>query len=155
MDHLSLADAATGSISSDIYEEERRYISPGLQEVSQLSRLVIKEGHGCRLVDVDGGSYLDLMAGIAVCSLGHSHERYMAALKAQLDKVTVGSFTTEPRMKLLRLIASINPSDLTGRRFTAAAQRPWRRLSGWPSHTRRASKSLASGAGFTGKQGAF
>ncbi|MGA2108712.1 MAG: aspartate aminotransferase family protein [Syntrophorhabdales bacterium] len=112
MDQLSLADAGTGSISSDIYEEEQRYISPGLQEVSQLSRLVIKEGRGCRLIDVDGGSYLDLMAGIAVCSLGHSHGRYVAAIKAQLDKVTVGSFTTEPRMRLLRLIGSINPFGL-------------------------------------------
>ncbi len=112
MDILSRTDAGKGSISSDIYEEERQYISPGLQEVSQLSRLVIKEGRGCRLIDVDGRSYLDLMAGIAVCSLGHSHSRYIAAIKAQLDKVTIGSFTTEPRMKLLRLIGSINPFGL-------------------------------------------
>jgi 4-aminobutyrate aminotransferase-like enzyme len=112
MDHLSSADAGKGSISSGIYEEERRYISPGLQEVSQVSRLVIKEGHGCRLIDADDKSYLDLMAGIAVCSLGHSHGRYIAAIKAQLDKVTVGSFTTEPRMKLLRLIGSITPPGL-------------------------------------------
>jgi 4-aminobutyrate aminotransferase-like enzyme len=112
MDYPSSADAGKGRISSDIYEEERRYISPGLQEVSQLSRLVIKEGRGCWLFDVDDRSYLDLMAGIAVCSLGHSHGRYVAAIKAQLDKVTVGSFTTEPRMKLLRLIGSITPSGL-------------------------------------------
>jgi 4-aminobutyrate aminotransferase-like enzyme len=52
------------------------------------------------------------MAGIAVCSLGHSHERYIAAIRAQLDRVTVGSFTTKPRMKLLRLIASLTPSGL-------------------------------------------
>ena len=75
-------------VSSRIYEEELRYVSPGLQEVAQLSRLVIREGRGYRLTDVDDRSYLDLMAGVAVCSLGHSHRRYIAAIKEQLEKVT-------------------------------------------------------------------
>ena len=30
-------------------------------------------GSGCVLVDADGTEYLDFLAGIAVCSLGHSH----------------------------------------------------------------------------------
>ncbi len=101
-----------GKASSKIYEEELRYVSPGLQEVAQLSRLVIKEGRGCWLTDVDGRSYLDMMAGVAVCSLGHSHVRYTGAIKEQLDRVTAGSFTTENRMKLLRLIAGVTPPGL-------------------------------------------
>ena len=101
------------TVSSRLYAEEQRYIAPGLQEVSQLSRLVIKEADGCRLTDMEGKHYLDFMAGVAVCSLGHKHPRYVAALKEQLDKVTVGSFTTENRVELLRLIASITPEGLT------------------------------------------
>jgi predicted benzoate:H+ symporter BenE len=50
-----------------------------------------------RKPDVDRRRYLDFMAGVAVCSLGHSHPKYIGALKEQLDKVTVGSFTTETR----------------------------------------------------------
>jgi 4-aminobutyrate aminotransferase-like enzyme len=99
-------------VSTQIYEEEQRYVSPGLQEVAQLSQLVIREGHGCRLTDVDDNSYLDLMAGVAVCSLGHSHSRFVSAIREQLNKVTAGSFTTESRMKLLRLIASLMPQGL-------------------------------------------
>ena len=99
--------------SSRIYEEERQFMAPGLQEVSQLSRLVIKEAKGRRLTDMEGNSYLDFMAGVAVCSLGHGHPRYVAALKDQLDRVTVGSFTTENRAKLLRLIAGLTPEGLT------------------------------------------
>ena len=114
MDHSVRGDSEiTDKVSSKIYEEELRYVSPGLQEVAQLSRLVIKEGKGCWLTDVDGKSYLDLMAGVAVCSLGHSHQRYIAAIKTQLDKVTAGSFTTENRMRLLGLIASLTPPGLT------------------------------------------
>lgn len=100
------------ALSTTIYETEQQYVAPGLQEVSQLSRLVIKEGRGCRLSDVEGKSYLDFMAGVAVCSLGHSHPNYIAALREQLDRVTAGSFTTENRVALLRLIASLTPGDL-------------------------------------------
>lgn len=98
--------------SSQLCDEEQRYIAPGLQEVSQVSRLVIKKAKGCRLEDMEGNTYLDFMAGVAVCSLGHTHPRYVAALKEQLDRVTVGSFTTENRVKLLRLIASLTPEGL-------------------------------------------
>lgn len=100
------------ALSTTIYETEQQYVAPGLQEVSQLSRLVIKQGRGCRLSDVEGKSYLDFMAGVAVCSLGHSHPNYIAALREQLDRVTAGSFTTENRVALLRLIASLTPGDL-------------------------------------------
>ncbi len=101
------------TLSSQLCDEERRYIAPGLQEVSQVSRLAIKKARGCRLEDMEGKTYLDFMAGVAVCSLGHSHPKYVAALKDQLDKVSVGSFTTENRVSLLRLIASITPAGLT------------------------------------------
>jgi len=100
------------TLSERLYEEEQRYVAPGLQEVSQLSRLVIKKGKGCRLIDMEGKSYLDFMAGVAVGSLGHSHPRYVSALTEQLNKVTAGSFTTENRVALLRLIASLTPGAL-------------------------------------------
>ena len=101
------------TVSSQLCTEEQKYMSPGLQEVAQLSQLVIREGRGCYLEDVDGRRYLDFMAGVAVCSLGHSHPKYVAALKSQLDRVSVGSFSTENRVKLLRLIASLTPNGLT------------------------------------------
>lgn len=101
------------TLSSQLCNEEQNYMSPGLQEVAQLSQLVIREGRGCYLEDVDGRRYLDFMAGVAVCSLGHCHPKYVQALKSQLDRVSVGSFSTENRVKLLRLIASLTPNGLT------------------------------------------
>jgi 4-aminobutyrate aminotransferase/(S)-3-amino-2-methylpropionate transaminase len=112
MDYQNVAEVLNGMISARLFEEEQQYMSPGLQEVAQLSQLVIREGSGRRLVDTDGKRYLDFMAGVAVCSLGHSHPRYIAALKEQLEKVTVGSFTTENRVLLLRMIASLTPPGL-------------------------------------------
>ncbi|MBF0510370.1 MAG: aspartate aminotransferase family protein [Deltaproteobacteria bacterium] len=100
------------TMSAKLCRQELQYMSPGLQEVAQLSQLVIKEAKGCWLTDLDGRRYLDIMAGVAVCSLGHTHPKYVAAVKEQLDKVVVGSFTSEARVALLSLIASLTPPGL-------------------------------------------
>ena len=42
---------------------------------------------GCRIWDDKGQEYLDLYGGHAVISVGHSHPKYVAALKDQLDKI--------------------------------------------------------------------
>lgn len=112
MEYQTLLEESPQSVCSQIYLQEEQYMSPGLQEVAQLSQLVISEGKGCWLIDADRRRYLDFMAGVSVCSLGHSHPKYIGAIKGQLDKVTVGSFTTETRLALLRLIASVVPQGL-------------------------------------------
>ncbi len=108
----AVSKSVSRTLSAKLYEEEQLYMAPGLQEVSQLSRLAIRKAGGCRLIDMEGKSYLDFMAGVAVCSIGHSHPAYIAAISEQLNKVTVGSFTTENRVALLRLIASLTPGGL-------------------------------------------
>lgn len=112
MDHPFFDNIIPATTSAQVFQQEQQYLSPGLQEVALLSRLVIKEGRGCWLTDLDDRRYLDFMAGVAVCSLGHSHPKYIAALKEQLEKVTVGSFTTENRSRLMELIASLTPPGL-------------------------------------------
>ena len=42
---------------------------------------------GCKIWDADGQEYLDLYGGHAVISVGHSHPRYVSALKEQLDNI--------------------------------------------------------------------
>lgn len=48
---------------------------------------VLVRGEGCRVEDADGRRYLDLAAGIAVCSLGHSHPKLAAAVAAQAARL--------------------------------------------------------------------
>src|SRR5206468_9581168 len=45
--------------------------------------LVAKRGHGALIEDVDGNTFLDFSAGIAVCSTGHSHPKVVAAIQRQ------------------------------------------------------------------------
>jgi acetylornithine/N-succinyldiaminopimelate aminotransferase len=64
-------------------------------------------GEGAWLVDADGKRYLDLLAGIAVVSLGHCHPAPLAAAHAQLDALwhTSNLYSTEPMLKLAGLLS--------------------------------------------------
>ncbi|MFO0679562.1 MAG: aspartate aminotransferase family protein [Polyangiaceae bacterium] len=48
---------------------------------------VLARGRGSELFDVDGKRYLDLAAGVAVCSVGHAHPTYVRAIAEQVAKV--------------------------------------------------------------------
>ena len=49
--------------------------------------LVLEHGEGSYVWDIDGKRYLDLAAGIAVCSLGHAHPAITDALTEQSRKL--------------------------------------------------------------------
>ena len=49
--------------------------------------IAMERGEGCRLWDLEGREYLDFVAGIATCTLGHSHRAMLEAGKAQLQKL--------------------------------------------------------------------
>ncbi len=49
--------------------------------------IAFASGKGVRLTDLDGKSYLDFVAGVAVSALGHSHPALVAAIQAQSARV--------------------------------------------------------------------
>jgi acetylornithine aminotransferase len=49
--------------------------------------IALERGQGCRVWDVNGKSYLDALAGIAVNTLGHNHPELVPALQDQLAKI--------------------------------------------------------------------
>jgi acetylornithine/N-succinyldiaminopimelate aminotransferase len=49
--------------------------------------VTFERGEGVWLWDTAGKRYLDALAGVAVCGLGHCHPRYTAALQAQAGKL--------------------------------------------------------------------
>jgi len=48
----------------------------------------IVRGAGCELVDAEGKTYLDFVAGIATCTLGHADERLVRAVAEQMGRLT-------------------------------------------------------------------
>ncbi|PJJ96428.1 aspartate aminotransferase family protein [Lysobacteraceae bacterium NML91-0213] len=64
--------------------------------------LVLERGEGSRLWDSEGRDYVDLAAGIAVCSLGHCDPDLTAALVEQAGRLwhTSNAFYSEPPLRL-------------------------------------------------------
>jgi len=75
--------------------------------------IVLTKGSGVKVWDVNGKEYLDFVAGIAVCNLGHSHPQVIAAVKEQLENLTHVSnlYYTEPQTQLARLLVENSFAD--------------------------------------------
>ncbi len=75
--------------------------------------IVLVKGLGQKVWDVNGKEYLDFVAGIAVCSLGHCHPRVVAALKEQADKLFHVSnlYYIEPQARLAKMLVDNSFAD--------------------------------------------
>ena len=64
--------------------------------------LALVRGKGCELFDADGRRWLDLCAGVAVCSVGHAHPTLVRAIAEQAAAVMHVSnyFYNEPNIRL-------------------------------------------------------
>jgi acetylornithine/N-succinyldiaminopimelate aminotransferase len=73
-------------------------------------------GKGARLWDSDGKEYLDFLAGISVCSVGHCHPAVVEAVREQVAGLTHVSnlFYSEQSLRLAERLVS---SSLGGRAF--------------------------------------
>jgi acetylornithine/N-succinyldiaminopimelate aminotransferase len=73
-------------------------------------------GEGARLWDAEGKEYLDFLAGISVCSVGHCHPAVVEAVREQVGTLTHASnlYLTEGGVRLAERLAR---SSLGGRVF--------------------------------------
>ncbi|MBQ0126755.1 MAG: aspartate aminotransferase family protein [Bacteroidales bacterium] len=58
-----------------------------LFDVYSLFDVTPKRAKGCKVWDSEGNEYLDLYGGHAVISVGHSHPKYVQAIKDQVEKI--------------------------------------------------------------------
>ncbi len=75
--------------------------------------ITLVRGEGCKLWDVDGNEYLDMMGGIATAALGHCHPRVKDALVRQAEQVWHASnlFTTVPQLDLAQRLIEHSFAD--------------------------------------------
>ena len=75
--------------------------------------ITLVKGDGCRLWDDEGREYLDFVAGIAVCSLGHSSPLVRRVLEEQAGKLIHVSnlYYTEPQTDLAQLLVENSFAD--------------------------------------------
>ncbi|WP_299123917.1 aspartate aminotransferase family protein [uncultured Winogradskyella sp.] len=76
----------------------------------------ISHAKGSYIYDTKGKAYLDFVAGVSACSLGHSHPKVVNAVKEQLDKylhvMVYGEYIQEPALELSKLLAKHLPKPL-------------------------------------------
>ncbi len=106
---LDLLDAASAPDSTTLRRWEDGF---GARNYAPLP-VVLQEGHGCWLSDVDGRRYLDMMSAYSATSFGHGHPRLLAALTEQAARLAVTSraYSNNRLPLLLRRLALLTGYD--------------------------------------------
>ena len=96
-------------ITSDFYKHQAQTSPhPLAMEVSY--------AEGSYIYDEHKKAYLDFVAGVSACSLGHRHPKVVAAIKKQLDTymhvMVYGEYIQSPAVKLTKLLAAHLPPNL-------------------------------------------
>jgi acetylornithine/succinyldiaminopimelate/putrescine aminotransferase len=75
--------------------------------------LVFVRGDGCHLYDDEGRAYLDLVAGLAVCNVGHCHPKVVQAIEEQSKRLIHVSnlYYTQPQVQLAERLVSETFAD--------------------------------------------
>ena len=99
-----------------------------LRHVGQTSEaplcLNIVKAEGSKMWDADGKEYLDLIAGISVCNVGHRHPDVVAAIKKQADEylhiMVYGELVENPQVHYAKKLTEHLPEQLNSIFFTAS-----------------------------------
>jgi 4-aminobutyrate aminotransferase-like enzyme len=105
-----LKTAVPGPESRALRAREDAHAAPGLQGYAVMAGIVVEEGQGSAVTDVDGNTFLDFIGGINVNALGHSHPKWVKAVQDQAAKASVGSFTSRARVELSERLAAKPPA---------------------------------------------
>ena len=105
-----LTTAVPGPKSQALRQREDAHMAPGLQGYAVMAGIVVQEGHGSTVTDVDGNTFVDFIGGINVNALGHSHPSFVSAVQEQVAKASVGSFTCPARVELVERLAKHPPA---------------------------------------------
>src|SRR6476646_8565115 len=90
---IHLQTEIPGPRSREILERKARVVADPLAIVAPV---VIAEGQGTTITDVDGNTFLDFTGGVGCLNVGHSHPRVVEAAQAQLEKFSHTDFTIVP-----------------------------------------------------------
>ncbi len=96
-----------GPKAADLIKADTKYVSPSY---TRIYPLVAECGDGLWILDVDGNSFLDFTAGIAVCATGHCHPKVVKAIQDQAEKLLHMSgtdFYYTPQIRLAEKLSSL------------------------------------------------
>ena len=85
------------------------------QTTAQPIGLEVKKARGSYIIDKDNKKYLDFVAGVSACTLGHSHPKVIRAVRRQMRKylhvMVYGEFVQDEPVQLVKLLADHLPEQ--------------------------------------------
>jgi 4-aminobutyrate aminotransferase/(S)-3-amino-2-methylpropionate transaminase len=90
---IRVQTALPGPRSKEVLERKERVIA---EPLSIYAPLVIAEGDGALLTDVDGNTLVDFGGGVGCLNVGHSNPRVVEAVQEQAARFTHTDFTIVP-----------------------------------------------------------
>jgi 4-aminobutyrate aminotransferase/(S)-3-amino-2-methylpropionate transaminase len=90
---IELKTDIPGPRSREILARKERVIA---EPLSIYLPLVIAEGRGATLTDVDGNTFVDFAGGVGCLNVGHSHPRVVEAVREHAERFTHTDFTIVP-----------------------------------------------------------
>ena len=90
---IELRTAIPGPKSKEILARKEQVVADPL---SVFLPVVIAEGRGATITDVDGNTFIDFTGGVGCLNVGHSHPRVVEAAQEQLAKFSHTDFTIVP-----------------------------------------------------------
>jgi 4-aminobutyrate aminotransferase/(S)-3-amino-2-methylpropionate transaminase len=101
-----------GPRSQEIIARKEQVVA---EPLSLVHPIVVADGHGAMLTDVDGNTFVDLTGGVGCLNVGHSHPRIVEAAQQQLSRFGHTDFTIVPYETYVELAERlIALSPLTG-----------------------------------------
>jgi 4-aminobutyrate aminotransferase/(S)-3-amino-2-methylpropionate transaminase len=97
---IELKTEVPGPRSREILDRKDRIVA---EPLSVYLPIVIAEGEGAMLTDVDGNTFIDFTGGIGCLNVGHSHPRVVEAVHEQTDRFLHTDFTVIPYENYVRL----------------------------------------------------
>ncbi|MEX1362795.1 MAG: aspartate aminotransferase family protein [Nannocystaceae bacterium] len=97
----------------EILDKHQRFLFPCVASYYE-EPVIITEGKGCRVRDVDGREYLDFFGGILTVSLGHCQPEVVEAIEAQVRRLGHVStlYPTENLVRAAERLATMTPGEL-------------------------------------------
>ncbi|HTU69677.1 MAG TPA: aspartate aminotransferase family protein [Candidatus Baltobacteraceae bacterium] len=102
-------------LAAEVFENYKNFINPPLARVMKLSGSPVEvRASGTTIWDQNGKAYLDFAGGYGVFTLGHSHPRVIAAVREQMEAMSLSGKTMFNVMlgRAAKRLAEIAPGDL-------------------------------------------
>src|SRR5256714_2114619 len=90
---IELKTEIPGPRTREVLERKSRVVA---EPLSVFLPVVVEEGHGATVTDVDGNTFIDFTGGVGCLNVGHSHPQVVAAAQEQRGRVSHTDFTIVP-----------------------------------------------------------